>query len=70
MSPPPRFADALEVLGRHGVELIVVGGGRRVRVLDLDAVIATKEATGRDKDRAMLPLLRETQRLRAAAAED
>ena len=32
----------------------------RVRVLDLEAVIATKEAAGREKDRAMLPLLRRT----------
>jgi hypothetical protein len=31
-----------------------------VRVLELSAVIATKEAAGRDKDKAMLPLLRRT----------
>ena len=32
----------------------------KVRVLDLAAVIETKEAAGREKDRAMLPLLRRT----------
>jgi hypothetical protein len=31
-----------------------------VRVLDLAAVIETKEAAGREKDKAMLPLLRRT----------
>jgi hypothetical protein len=164
--PPagPRFADALEVLGSHGVELIVVGGvaavlagapvntfdldvlyrrsdtnldrllaalgdlqavvrdpagrrlapqrrhlaaarhlllttrcgpldllgriadeltyedllsrshqvtlrGRTVAVLDLDAVIETKERVGRDKDRAMLPVLRETLRQQRGAAD-
>lgn len=164
--PPagPRFADALEVLGNHGVELIVVGGvaavlggapvntfdldilyrrsdtnfdrllaaladleavvrdpagrrlvpershltagrhlllttrcgpldllgriadeltyedllprshqvtlrGRSVAVLDLDAVIETKERVGRDKDRAMLPVLQETLRLQRGAAD-
>jgi hypothetical protein len=32
----------------------------RVRVLDLETLIATKEETGRDKDRAVLPTLRAT----------
>ncbi len=44
----------------HAVE----AGGLSVRVLDLDALIEAKEAAGRDKDRAALPLLRETLRLR------
>jgi len=35
-----------------------------LRVLDLDAVIESKLATGREKDRAALPLLREVLRLR------
>lgn len=39
-------------------------GELEVRVLDLEAVIETKEAADRDKDRAILPLLRETLRLR------
>jgi hypothetical protein len=33
-------------------------------VLDLAAVIESKEAAGRDKDLAALPLLRETLRLK------
>ena len=37
--------------------------GVTARVLDLDAVIESKEAAGRPKDRAALPLLRETLRL-------
>ena len=35
-----------------------------IRVLDLDALIEAKEFADRDKDRATLPLLRETLRLR------
>lgn len=41
---PPRFKEALEVLGRHGVEAIVVGGvaavlgGAPVSTFDLDIV--------------------------------
>jgi hypothetical protein len=38
--------------------------GITVQVLDLEAVIASKEAAGRPKDLAALPLLRETLRLR------
>jgi hypothetical protein len=37
--------------------------GGQVRVLDLEAVIESKEAANRPKDRAALPLLRETLRL-------
>lgn len=37
---------------------------RTIRVLDLEAVIESKEMAGRDKDLAALPLLRETLRLR------
>jgi predicted nucleotidyltransferase len=36
----------------------------RVRVIDLADNIATKEAAGREKDRAMLPLLRRTLELK------
>ena len=39
-------------------------GGMTLRVLDLDAVIESKMATDREKDRAALPLLREVLRLR------
>jgi len=38
--------------------------GSEIRVLDLTAVIETKEAAGRPKDQAALPLLRETLRLK------
>lgn len=38
--------------------------GLEVRILCLDAVIESKEATGRDKDRAALPHLREALQLR------
>jgi len=33
-------------------------GGAELRVLDLERIIASKEAAGRDKDRAVLPQLR------------
>lgn len=50
-----------ELLPRsHSIEI----GSLAVRVLDLEAVIESKEAVGRDKDRAALPLLRETLRLK------
>jgi hypothetical protein len=35
-------------------------GGRRIRVLPLDRLIATKRAAGRAKDLAVLPLLEAT----------
>jgi hypothetical protein len=37
-----------------------LGEGLRVRLLDLPTVILLKEETGRDKDMAVLPLLRRT----------
>jgi len=46
----------------HAVRL----GDLTERVLDLEAVIESKEADNREKDRAALPLLRETLRLRRA----
>ena len=48
-------------------------GPIQVRAADLETLIAAKEAAGRDKDRAHLPVLRETlrlQRLLAAAEEE
>jgi hypothetical protein len=42
----------------------VRAAGRTILVLDLEAVIESKESAGRDKDLASLPLLRETLRLR------
>ena len=35
-----------------------------LRVLDLSSVIESKEAAGRDQDTAMLPVLRQTLRMR------
>ena len=37
-----------------------IGGGIRVRVLDLETLIAIKEELGGEKDRAVLPVLRRT----------
>ena len=42
--------------------------GLRIRVLSLPALISLKEETGREKDLAMLPLLRNT--LREQAREE
>ncbi len=39
-------------------------GELEVRVLDLDAVIESKQAAGRDKDAAMLPVLLRTLEMR------
>lgn len=44
-------------------------GDLAIRVLDLEAVIESKEAAGREKDLAALPLLRETLRLRRARGD-
>ena len=49
----------------HAIEL----PGLAIRVLDLDAVIESKEAADRPKDHAALPLLRETLRLRRERGE-
>jgi hypothetical protein len=40
--------------------------GLSVRVLNLDAVIETKEQANRPKDLAVLPVLRETLRMRGS----
>jgi len=47
-----------ELLSRS-VELDI-GEGLRIRVLDLDTIIALKEELGGEKDRAVLPILRRT----------
>jgi hypothetical protein len=39
-----------------------LGDGLLVRVLSLDMIIRSKEAVGSDKDRAVLPILRQTLR--------
>ena len=43
----------------HTIEMEITDG-LRVRVLQLDALIATKEEAGREKDLAVLPILRAT----------
>lgn len=40
--------------------MVLIGRGRRVRVLALEALIRIKVETARDKDRAMLAILRRT----------
>jgi len=37
-----------------------ISTGVRIRVLDLETLIAVKEELGGDKDRAVLPILRRT----------
>ncbi|MBI5481053.1 MAG: hypothetical protein HY906_19500 [Deltaproteobacteria bacterium] len=43
-------------------------GGQRARVAALEDIIASKEAAGRPKDLAQLPILRDTLRVKAALA--
>ena len=43
----------------HSVDMDI-GDGIRVRVLNLETLFALKEGLGREKDLAMLPLLRQT----------
>ena len=45
-------------------------GEARIRVLELAAVIETKEYANRDKDRAVLPVLRQTLALKAESGQD
>jgi hypothetical protein len=71
---------ALDVLGSIGNGLTyqdLVGrtilyqlGGSQVRVLELAAVIETKEQANRDKDRAALPILRQTLAMKARLKPD
>ena len=44
--------------------------GTRVRVLELAAVIESKEQANRDKDRAALPVLRQTLKLKARGGKN
>ena len=48
---------AYEQLLPHSSEM-AIGGGARVRVLDLETLIELKEKLGGEKDRAVLPVLR------------
>jgi hypothetical protein len=49
---------------------VAMTDGLEVRVLDLAALIEVKEAVGRDKDRAVLPLYRRVQRERGPGPLD
>lgn len=69
----------LDVLGSIGAGLgyeDLVGrtkeypvGGHRVRTLELEMIIRSKEEAGRDKDRAALPVLRRTLELKNRSGE-
>jgi hypothetical protein len=48
-----------------GSVILEVGEGLQVRVLDLPAVISTKEETGQEKDKATLAILRRTREEKA-----
>ncbi|MFA5205837.1 MAG: hypothetical protein WC708_15685 [Lentisphaeria bacterium] len=49
------YADLLS----HTVELVLTGN-LRIRILDLETLIAVKDTAGRPKDIAVLPILRQT----------
>lgn len=55
-----RFQDLISRTNIHEV------GGLEVRVLDLEAVIQAKEYANRDKDRAVLPVLRRTLQMKGS----
>jgi hypothetical protein len=55
LNPGQGYDELLE----HTVEL-QASGDLRVRVLDLPTLIAVKEGAGRDKDKAVLPILHRT----------
>jgi predicted nucleotidyltransferase len=76
-------AGHLDLLGTIGESLsyedlverseeMPIGEGFRVRVLDLDLLITLKQEAGREKDLAVLPILRRTleEKRRMAAAKD
>ena len=58
--------DVVAALDRVGLEALVVGSVAAVLNGAPGDVIASKEAAGRPKDLAQLPILRETQRVRGA----
>lgn len=64
IAPGWSFADVTS--RSHRLEV----GELEVRVLDLESLIESKEATGREKDLAALPLLREPQRVRGSRESD
>jgi predicted nucleotidyltransferase len=56
--PAPLWAGYQDLLS-HSIEL-GISEGLRIRVLDLETLIAIKEQLGGEKDRAALPILRRT----------
>jgi len=64
----PRFGplDLLGTIGQghdygqllHETVELEIGGGLKVRVLSLERLVKTKEETGQEKDKAVLPVLR------------
>jgi hypothetical protein len=42
----------------HETVELEIGGGLKVRVLSLERLVKTKEETGQEKDKAVLPVLR------------
>jgi hypothetical protein len=56
--------DVMRSIGRGRTYDELLLRGHSIRVLELEAVIQSKEEAGREKDRAVLPQLRETLRLR------
>lgn len=63
-----KFLGLLQALLRHGVDFLVVGGV--AAQLELSAVIESKEHANRDKDRAVLPVLRQTLVLKTGTRQD
>jgi predicted nucleotidyltransferase len=57
------IGDGLDYMALVGRSVEYDLGAVRVRAADLATLIAAKEAANRDKDRAQLPVLRETLRL-------
>jgi hypothetical protein len=69
--------DALSVIGNRLTYQDLVHrtisydlGELRVRVLNLAAVIETKQQANREKDRAVMPVLQRTLEMKARLAED
>lgn len=70
-----KFLNILQVLDRHGVDFILVGGVAAIlegahRTLRLEMVIRSKEEANREKNRAVLPVLRQTLQMKKASAKN
>jgi predicted nucleotidyltransferase len=62
--PNPDFEAILKTLNEDGLlkhtEEVDLGEGIQVIILNLPTLISMKEQLGRDRDRAVLPILRKT----------